>query len=56
MYNALKIAGFNVDIRKFKNKTVVCDKSTCMNKFNVPVQAEVDIAIVMKAMKAAMTG
>ena len=46
--------GFTVDIRKFKGKQVYCPNKTCsIHKagFNLQVQAEVDVAIVMKAME-----
>jgi hypothetical protein len=41
-----------VDIRDFKKKSITCPDSRCRNKFDIEVQRGVDIAIVMKAMKA----
>ena len=52
MYTALQMNSFSVDIRDFKTKSVSC--TICESKNNVPVQRGVDIAIVMKAMKALM--
>ena len=46
--------GFTIDIRHFKGKKVFCTNKECsMHKtgFNLQVQAEVDVAIVMKAME-----
>jgi len=46
--------GFTVDIRTFKGKQVFCTNKNChlsKNGFNLQVQAEVDVAIVMKAME-----
>ena len=48
--------GFSVDIRTFKGKQVYCPNKQChvsKSGFNLQVQAEVDVAIVMKAMEHA---
>ena len=48
--------GFEVDIRTFKGKQAFCPNKQCnvsKSGFNLQVQAEVDVAIVMKAMQHA---
>lgn len=53
-YEQISALGFTVDIRKFKGKQVFCTNKQCNNSkhgFNLQVQAEVDVAIVMKAME-----
>ena len=53
-YEQLYDLGFEIDIRGFKGKQAFCPNKECnMHRcgFNIQVQAEVDIAIVMKAMQ-----
>ena len=53
-YEQLSSLGFKIDIRKFKGKQVFCPNKECTiskKGFNLQVQAEVDVAIVMKAME-----
>jgi len=55
LYDSLKKQGIQVDIRKFKRKTTYCPNKSCpvsKSGFDIQVQQEVDVAIVMKAMKA----
>ena len=52
----METLGFEVDIRTFKGKQVFCPNKQCnvsKSGFNLQVQAEVDVAIVMKAMQHA---
>ena len=54
IYNAFKKNSVNVDIRGFKKKQVWCPNKICNfseKSFDILVQSEVDVAIVMKAMK-----
>ena len=53
MYNNLKKNNISVDIRDFKRKQVRCPNKSCNNGFEIQIQQEVDVAIVMKAMKIA---
>eukprot|EP00350_Pseudokeronopsis_sp_OXSARD2_P004393 CAMPEP_0170546606 /NCGR_PEP_ID=MMETSP0211-20121228/4970_1 /TAXON_ID=311385 /ORGANISM="Pseudokeronopsis sp., Strain OXSARD2" /LENGTH=59 /DNA_ID=CAMNT_0010851167 /DNA_START=409 /DNA_END=588 /DNA_ORIENTATION=- len=58
MYTALKKNSVSVDIRSFKKKQVTCLNKNCVHAsrpFDMQVQQEVDVAIVMKAMKVAFT-
>ena len=53
-YHEIQQAGFTLDVRKFKGKKAYCPNKLCnMSKtgFDLQVQAEVDVAIVMKAME-----
>ena len=53
-YHEIQSAGFTLDVRKFKGKRAHCPNKLCnMSKtgFDMQVQAEVDVAIVMKAME-----
>ena len=55
-YEQISQKGFQVDIRTFKGKQVFCPNKHCnvsKSGFNLQVQAEVDVAIVMKAMQHA---
>ena len=53
-YDEMAEVGYEIDIRTFKGKQVYCPKESCIhskNGFNIQMQAEVDVAIVMKAME-----
>jgi hypothetical protein len=55
----LKKHSVSVDIRNFKKKSVTCPQKSCVHgtkTFDISVQQEVDVAIVMKAMKVAFAG
>ena len=56
MYNALKKQGIHIDTRNFKKKTAYCPNKQCnfSKGHAITMQAEVDVAIVMKAMKSAI--
>ncbi len=58
LYNGLKKNNISVDIRGFKKKQVWCPNKECQHSqkaFEIQVQQEVDVAIVMKAMKIAFS-
>lgn len=59
MYNSLKRQSISCDVRTFKRKSAVCPNKNCTYSskgFDIQVQSEVDVAIVMKVMKVAFTG
>jgi uncharacterized LabA/DUF88 family protein len=53
LYNVFRASGINVDIRGTKKKQVNCPSSKCNKSFEIAVQSEVDVAIVMKVMSIA---
>jgi hypothetical protein len=58
IYNSLKKNSISVDIRGLKKKQAWCPNKACPHSqkaFEFPVQSEVDVAIVMKAMKIAFS-
>ena len=53
MYNAFRASSINVDTRGTKKKRVSCPGGKCNKSFEIAVQSEVDVAIVMKVMTIA---